>query len=532
MRYRMLIGLLFVGCLEAADLPPQDSDIYRRLSSSIESVRLDAYYLSSGEAISGSFFMVPSNGKTIKPGSKGVKNAKVRFDIVSVMDDRCIESVMLTVTNLIKAGARPYMVPFILDPVAIPVGRYWLTVAVMDPQGGLYETNRRIMIAGESVSLPARATLNVVHPYDYLFRTECRDASEMLTGTKEIGNPNRERFPSDDVRDSFTRTIWDMQTFEERVYLGNGDAYYNRGPVDIWSFEVNGSGNAVFHKETTPDEEMVDLFRVYNGSLYVPGADPKGADTGSLYRKRKGQWERLVTQARTRHACDVAFFRDRIYLGASWPVLFESEDEGRNWTQHKSDIQETGYRWLTSLMPMDDFLFIADHPAESYLRYSQGEFKRHYIPLLPGYRIGEGVNLRRLCRYQGGLLYTVTDAAFGFGKRSDSPLYYLSDFKQGAMLVEQFRDDRVRDILVRGATCYVLTEKRDSTQSAKDHLSFEGNIYASSNLRQWERLAQFYAQARPVSFEELGGFFYVGLGSRWNERLAASGAVLKIMPNP
>lgn len=95
------------------------------------------------------------------------------------------------------------------------------------------------------------------------------------------------------------------------------------------------------------------------------------------------------------------------------------------------------------------------------------------------------------------------------------------------MIIEEFQEQNVRDIVVRGKDVYVLTA------SVEDD-NFNGAIYFSPDLRKWNILAEFSVPALPYSLELLDNSFYVGLGNRDYLQGYAdveSGSIYKVEPD-
>ena len=91
----------------------------------------------------------------------------------------------------------------------------------------------------------------------------------------------------------------------------------------------------------------------------------------------------------------------------------------------------------------------------------------------------------------------------------------------GAVIVEQFQQERVQDIVVRDDTCYVLT----SRPSDGEYISC---VYQSSDVKKWTLLAEFDTDALAQSLEEMDGVFYVGLASLSDRPRAASGGIYRL----
>ncbi len=87
-----------------------------------------------------------------------------------------------------------------------------------------------------------------------------------------LGNPGMGAYSAR----PYARNIWDLQTFDGRLYIGDGnssnlDPDPNAGPVDLYYWMPEGTG---FVNHFTIEDEQVDVFRVIDGSLYIPCHDP------------------------------------------------------------------------------------------------------------------------------------------------------------------------------------------------------------------------------------------------------------------
>jgi hypothetical protein len=362
-------------------------------------------------------------------------------------------------------------------------------------------------------SVPVRCPLVLAKPQSRLIRTTLVDAPTLRTRALRLGSPNRQRFPKDDPPDAFARTVWDLHAFEGHIYIGCGDWNANRGPIDIFSFAPTADpAQVTFQKEYTVNDESVDLFRDYAGTLYVPGIDAKeNWIWGNLYRKSGGTWKKHRSIPNGIHVIDAAEYHGKIYVGTGTghgAALFVSTDGAHTFTEVPSDPCEAG--WCVgrfwALLPIDtDLLVLGQNIKRGGFHLVDGKVRPLYVPLAPGCA-GEVCIPKRLQRFGHRGVYTLSM----LGPKRDglqmSPFLVIENLEQGASQVELFCDKFVRDIAVHAATCYVLT-------SGPTANGFEGTIYSSTDLVTWTRLARFVVPAPPISLEVLDGRFFVGLGT-------------------
>ena len=327
----------------------------------------------------------------------------------------------------------------------------------------------------------------------------------------KIGNPTLVRYPVrgnpaflNSDSSALERSVWDMYYFNRRIYIGSGDWVKNCGPIDIWTY--NGT---TFEKEYTVDEESVVRFFEYDNKLFIPGNDPANGDDwsfGNLYindpaRIPNPGWIKLRTLPNCIHLFDIAMFRNKLYAPFNGNI-YMSADMGQTWTTFHSQVG--------SLVVFPDFLFI--HGSDYDIKYD-GITKEWITSLNIFPDFANSGQMARSVRYRDGVLYTPRSLSL-----ETNPLFFLhaSDIKNSgeATMIRQFAKDNIRDIVVRGNFCFVLTTK----EVVKD-ITYSGRILYSVDLINWVVAAAFVLPGLPYSFEIMDGKYYIGLGCTVNNSL-------------
>lgn len=338
----------------------------------------------------------------------------------------------------------------------------------------------------------------------------------------KVGNPMLELWPvSGDPANSLPRSIWEMQFFNNRIYLGCGDYWNNRGPIDVWSLGADG-----FCKEMTDlQEEMINFFFVSNGKLFMPGLDPKeDGSLGNLYIKdpnvtaNKGWIRRTIPTAIL--VGDMADFKGNYYIsvvtGYNRANILRSSDGGQTWS---TLIPGRGGR----LLAFDEFLLISEETNNMITYRYDGVKLRKVEVWLPRFFAARIIRFGPDALYVDTCLYTMSARGFY--------LLRASEVKDGGQVVRVDSPGQgvVLDILTRGTNCYVLT-----AEEIKEAIKYRGRIYSSVDLHNWKLVADFILPGVPYSFELLGESFYVGLGVKnsgqngWNCRGSESGSIWRI----
>ena len=88
-------------------------------------------------------------------------------------------------------------------------------------------------------------------------------ANDVTSRVERLGNPFS--------KGTYARNVWDMQLFAGRIYLGHGNSSNigpdpNAGPIPVWYYDLT---TQTFVKQYTVDEEQIDVYRVFNNTLYL-----------------------------------------------------------------------------------------------------------------------------------------------------------------------------------------------------------------------------------------------------------------------
>jgi hypothetical protein len=349
------------------------------------------------------------------------------------------------------------------------------------------------------------------------------DAAGLLTRASELAAPGRRQFPKDDPDDCQARSVWSLQAYQGRVYVGYGDWAKNRGPIQVWSFAAQkgdrpalsgryaftaGTGPRVeFTHEYTVQEHSVDRFRLCGGRLVIPGIDgyreggPDGMAFGNVYLREKGHWRKLSSVPQAHHVFDVVQVGSRLFATADGPAgpVAVSEDDGLSWQPLSVDGRRPAWG---ELVPLADGLLVLGGTRADL--YRGGKLTTRHGEFTPG---AEPAHVHRAVGFRGGVVYTTSDLA-GRAPSPRQPLFFLRDGDERARLVAPFRDRNVRDLLVEKGKLYVLTGRADKSGQ------FAGEILSTRDLESWERVAAFRVPALPNALALLDGTWYVGLANR------------------
>ena len=348
-------------------------------------------------------------------------------------------------------------------------------------------------------------------------------------------------------KSKYARNVWDMQVFDNRIYIGHGNSSNvgtasNSGPIPLIYVDSVGqftTQNGTFNAggKTSLDEEQIDMFKVLNGKLFIGGHDPKAPDDFS-----QGNWYDLVSGAATWtkhrniplaiHVFDIVYFNGRLFAACGRSItwvegdylttgadVMMSSDEGTTWTK-LGTIQNDSYvfRAYTFFQLGSDLYATAEYytplwDTVAYVMKISPSFTVTQVQIDtsilfqgvstsvndPNIKMYRPVNFLGKCVYLAGFVYN--DQQF-----IPEVLTVMTSLASCAKAT--FPDTKAIpiDILVRGSSLYVLAFVRQASARYKII------VYKTTDLVTWNEIFAFYHTTFARSFEELNGIFYFGLG--------------------
>lgn len=505
---------------------------------------LDHYYVNPGEVIHARVRWSPmsdEDGKVLDALQAALPKGELAgYQIearISKEDGRAKERVFWRMSRPIDAEGGPEIE---IPANTFGAGTYRASLFLMSPgTKPLPFVYLEGASTGETVDLPPLPRFHVGHfPVRYT-TTKVQDARPLLTKATFVDNPARTLRRYTAPTEALSRSVWDMVTYEGKIYFGSGDWDRNTGPAPIFQLSVDSNGHERTDASYIILGEAVQRFRVFDGRLYTPDIDPTDTESiGNLYEMSQGRWEKRRTIPNTLHVFDAAQWEGRLFVsvgGTEGAALYASADDGRSWIATPGDrnAMEWALRFTQMAVLGDSLLVMPMATNRSIWRLNRGGFERVEVNMFPGMRRFWRTAVARLESFDGAVLYTADLNNFSDmrspsiligqeGQPRKSPLYLLRNLEQGAEVVSAFKDAYVTDVDVNDTRCLVLTaEQRGNT--------FVGQLFRSADLVSWTRLAQFSADAVPFSVAELDGRYYVGLANRSNAADdEAAGAIFRI----
>ncbi|UPK46579.1 hypothetical protein [Paenibacillus pabuli] len=358
----------------------------------------------------------------------------------------------------------------------------------------------------------------------------------------------------------YANNVWDLQLYRGKIYMGHGNSSNlgvspNAGPIPVIYFDTatpkfvtqpvtNRNPGIVPSTKMVVDEEQIDIYKVLDDKLYIPGNDSDGEqwDKGNFYRLDGDVWTKYRNLPLGVHVYDLASYQGKLFaaLGTEQkPTVLISHDQGESW-QIFATINTFGFRAYT-LFELKGKLYASGmmYPANqiwgdktNILEINEKLEKKDVViygsKMLPGLtyqtgtvpynKIGKNIN------FNNKLLY-IAGGVFNDGQLLPKSLSVMTDINQASRVILPDTQALPTDLLLREGKVYVLTYTRKSANL------YINRVYQSTDLITWNEILRFNQDTYAKSFEEHEGDFYFGLGTDPDVLSTSSGKLLRVNRN-
>lgn len=339
---------------------------------------------------------------------------------------------------------------------------------------------------------------------------------------------------------AFPRNPWDMTYFAGRLYIGQGNSDNqdspdtNAGPMKIVSLQPGTPGFRYdgYGTSATLPEEQIDVIKVIDGALYIPGHDPNINQTIRTLYKRTAESEVWTQNQSTNadegtswgvHCYDIIGFGGKLIT--SGYVNAVSADGGLTWTSAGHSFRGTALFAVAGKLycVTADALWIDEYDPGTQRFFSRNDLSvQFWARFMPGIQgpspffeaKNYGAKIVRPVMIGSRALYLAGYESSDHQTRT-TDVYLARSLAQGAYDVVRTTpvNEAPWDLLARGATAYLLTSRR--TTAAGTNEKYVVSIWQSTaDLTGWTFLwssPELATFAR--SFEEVNGDFFLGLGT-------------------
>ncbi|DAB28311.1 MAG: hypothetical protein A2513_08825 [Sulfurimonas sp. RIFOXYD12_FULL_33_39] len=334
-----------------------------------------------------------------------------------------------------------------------------------------------------------------------------------------IGNPSKSQFSDGEA--AYSRNVWDLQVYNDKLFIGAGNSANegpskNSGNVEL---HVYNPKTLKFNKETTIYDDQIDIFKLLDDKLFIPGHDATGSwNFGNFYLRVDNQkWMMYRNIPKALHVYDLAYKDKKLFAGVG---LYEgaavgiTKDLGKNW-----EIIKLGSSRVYSFLQIGDELFALKkfkHTSKPYFSVAQYKNK-NFVPrydisiydMFPSTKFDiKYSRATRIISFDDKAIYL---GAYKYNSHQTKPFgLYYTILKNGNLYSKRvkLKDGYIpRDIIKRDDTIYVLSSK-----SVKENTEIEVLEFKTDDLTKYKKLFSFEYPTFARSFELLDGAFYFGMG--------------------
>jgi hypothetical protein len=331
--------------------------------------------------------------------------------------------------------------------------------------------------------------------------------------------------------EGFHHSVWDLALYEQRLYLGYGDADINSGrifPTEARYFEDPDDPGLVT-SDFAVDEEMIEQYRHFEGDdgLYIAGLDATEDDLwGNAYNRHPDTaWLKSRTLEHALHVHDIALFGDDLYAsgsGCTWDeydafqissMLWHSSDGGETFevVEKMQNPASGDARWVR-LLPLGEELYLFGYRTDT-------QYINDFIP----YRF-DGETLEPFEEMDRKLADNTWVVGDGLGLVSAISLPVFGDAEYASYLLSE--GGQVRELDAIGDTTVVdafglddgrwLLLVREGTAHG-DTLSSSHEILLTADFEQFHALASYDDDTAPTALALWDGALHLGLqdGTIW-----------------
>ncbi len=321
-----------------------------------------------------------------------------------------------------------------------------------------------------------------------------------------IGNPYQNIYKSGEH--IYSRNIWDMQLYNGKIYIGAGNSSnigpsINSGRVSVFSLNPITDKISFEYKVA---EEQVNIFKVYDDILYIPGHDSTQKwEYGNFYTKYNGTWKKYRTIPNALHVYDLVKKDRTIYvaLGLNHSgAIAVSKDNGYNW-----EIIKTKNGRVYSLFILNNKIYIDK-------------------------QISKKNKTTRIKKIKNKILY-ISAKKHNDHQSLPNKLFIAKEINNKiiSINIKLPTNNIPRDILVRNDNIFILTSKTIKNKTEIKVLKYRYNIF-----NKYKEIISFKYDTFARSFEEVNGNFYFGMGceiknpNKWSlkELNQSCGNILKV----
>ena len=313
--------------------------------------------------------------------------------------------------------------------------------------------------------------------------------------------------------------VWDMQVFNNKLYIGTGDYSANSGETSIWAYDFS---TEKWIEEWVAPTNAIARFKQFGNSLVALGTDPLGDwELGEYYSLTNGEWQQFRVIPNGIHNFDMAIFDGKIFAGlgvekTNTPIVVSTDGQNFNGVTLTKNGQALDFAQeeprVYDFIEFGGSLYavavIGENSSVEVYKYNgiSFDFFADWTSQLTFAQLGENllngkVVFNDSIYFTSGVLYKTTDL---------TTLSTESEISGGA----------VSDILVVNNKLVVLRVQKNTSGGYVNTLWIsDGDTFTE--------LHTFEFSVPAICMEYYGGTFFLGMGDKLNAN-AFNGSIVKV----
>lgn len=328
---------------------------------------------------------------------------------------------------------------------------------------------------------------------------------------EDLGIPLITKYPRNIKAHISSRNVWDMQLYNNRIYIGSGDYGSDTGPAEIYYYDIE---KGEFINEGSIPDEQINRYFIIDNELIITGTDPReGWDYGNYFIWKDNSWIKMRTILGGIHNFDLVKFHGKLFVGIgndSDSSIVMSEDGGQTFSyvymyESRDKLLEIRDGFLSVTYRVYDFIEYNDklYALSNRQVYEYIEEENIFLKLNDNYiDYGEGTGLGSYVPLKTKLTYNGKIVLINGAIQYTNSLEKLENYN----MVQFNKTTYAYDAKVINGELHVLCATPEDN-------GYYISVYKTTNYQEWENVMYFKYSDFARSFEYSDGTYYFGIGT-------------------
>ena len=332
----------------------------------------------------------------------------------------------------------------------------------------------------------------------------------------------------------FPKNPWDMQVFDNKIFIGAGDYAENTGCVDMKYYDIKKDEMCY---AGAVGSEQISRFYLYDNALYTVPLDPVEWGVGEYEKYEKGhdKFDIYTVIPQCVHCLDMIKFDKKYFFSgsvldnesSSMVVYIDEKNIDYNDRHNTKDIWF--YKNGKKLEPnecfrvYDLFEFEGKLYAWHYGNFDEGLFVYNKEKMRFD-ACQDGKTLKPVTdRYTRKEFYIFINHDFSFDGHYcfiNRGMQYTDDLKKYKN-VNVGKGYIIRDAIIRDGYLYLLASKKTGKK-------YQTAVFLTDNLKDFHKMCYFTTESYMISFEYCNGVMLFGEGGPEKTTLKSVGNIYKL----